>query len=285
MSHRNVRGRGVALITGCSSGFGLLTAVELGSAGFRVYATMRNLSKRHRLDAAATAAGVSLTVLPLDVTQDESIQGALATIRAQAGRIDVLVSNAGYGLGGFVEDVTLAELRAQFEINFFGAVALVKAVLPDMRRRGRGQIVLVSSLNGVQAMPGLAAYCASKFALEGFAEALRWEALLDGVTVSLVEPGTFPTEIFGANRQIAAAAQDPSGPHYARSQRLERLVLQYAARSKQDPRAVARTIRRIATTRHPRLHYLVGQDAVLTVLARRFLPDWVFDALMLRILH
>ncbi len=283
MPDRRVKSRGTALLTGCSSGFGLVTAVELAGRGFRVYATMRDLGKRGPLDDAAKAAGVSLSVLPLDVTSAESIAGAVNSIIAAAGRIDVLVSNAGFGLGGFVEDLTLAEMREQFETNFFGAVALAKAVLPSMRERRAGRLIFVSSLNGRLGFPGLAAYCASKFALEGFAESLRWEALPDGIYVTLVEPGTFPTAIFGVNRRVAAAASDPASPHYARGRKLEAAVLGRITASTRDPTIVARAIARVAMSARPRLRYRVGADAHLALIARRLLPDRVLDTAMRRL--
>jgi NAD(P)-dependent dehydrogenase (short-subunit alcohol dehydrogenase family) len=275
--------RSTALLTGCSSGFGLLTAVELARRGFRVYATMRDLGKRESLDAAAQAAGVHLFVLPLDVTHAESVASAVEAVMADSGRIDLVVSNAGYGLGGNVEDLTLAELREQFETNFFGAVMVTKAVLPTMRECRAGRLIFVSSLNGLLGFPGLAAYCASKFALEGFAESLRWEVLLDGIYVSLIEPGSFPTPIFGRNRRIAAAAANPASPYYARSLRLEALVLRRIAGSKRDPRTVARAIARVATSSRPRLRYRIGADAHLAVLARWLLPDRVLDKAMRRL--
>jgi NAD(P)-dependent dehydrogenase (short-subunit alcohol dehydrogenase family) len=244
---------------------------------------MRDLEKRALLDAVAQTAGVSLSVLPLDVTHPESVAGAVEMLLADAGCLDLVVSNAGYGLGGFVEDLTLAELREQFETNFFGAVALTKAVLPTMRARQTGRLIFVSSLNGLLGFPGLAAYSASKFALEGFAESLRWEALPDGIYVSIVEPGSFPTAIFGTNRRIAAAAADPTSPHYARSRRLEALVLGRIAASKRDPRIVAHAIARVAMSARPRLRCRVGVDAHLALLARRLLPDRVLDRAMRRI--
>jgi NAD(P)-dependent dehydrogenase (short-subunit alcohol dehydrogenase family) len=244
---------------------------------------MRDLEKRGPLDEAAQAAGVSLSVLQLDVTSTESISVAVNSVISATGSIDIVVSNAGYGLGGFVEDLTLAELRDQFETNFFGAVALIKAVLPLMRARRSGRLIFVSSVNGFLGFPGLAAYCASKFALEGFAESLRWEALPDGIYVSLVEPGSFPTPIFGTNRRVAAAAADLASPYYARSRRLEALVLGRITASTRDPGVVARAIARIAVSARPRLRYRVGADAHLALLARRILPDLVLDKVMCHI--
>ncbi len=273
----------VALLSGCSSGFGLLAAIELARAGLRVFATMRDVRKRANLDASANTAGVSVEVIALDVTQQASIDQAVAEVEQRAGAIDVLVNNAGYGIGGFVEELSLAEIREQFETNFFGTVALTKAVLPGMRRRGGGRIVNVSSIGGRVAVPGLAAYCSSKFAVEGFTESLRYEALGDGIFVSLVEPGTYKTPIFEANRRVAAAADRPDAPHYQVMKRLEAEVDKLVARSTQDPHDVARTIARVATAKRPRLRYLVGKDARAQALAKRLLPDGAIEAAMVRI--
>jgi NAD(P)-dependent dehydrogenase (short-subunit alcohol dehydrogenase family) len=141
-----------------------------------------------------------------------------------------------YGIGGVVEDITLEELRAQFETNFFGAVALTKAVLPRMRERHTGRLIFVSSVNGLVGFPGLAAYCSSKLALEGFAESLRSEILPEGVYVSVTRPGSFPMAIYEEKRRIAAASGNPHSPYYARGRRLETLVLGRITSSKRDPR-------------------------------------------------
>ncbi len=281
-STRRSPARRTALVTGCSSGFGLLTAVELARRGFRVYATMRDTRKRAALDRAAQEAGVSLPVLDLDVTRADSIAAAVGEVLGATGRIDVAVSNAGYGLGGFVEDLALDELREQFETNFFGAVAVSKAVLPAMRSQHGGRLIFVSSVNGFLGFPGLAAYCSSKFALEGFAESLRWEVLPEGIFVSLVEPGSFPTPIYGSNFRRATAATRPDSPYYERGRRLEALVMGNIARSKRDPRVVARAIARIATAPRPRLRYRVGIEAHLIGIARRLLPDRAFEEAMRR---
>src|SRR5450432_2547826 len=207
--------RPVTLITGCSSGIGLLCAIELARAGFRVFATMRNVARRAALDKAAAAAGVELTVLPLDVTIPASVAAAVADVRAQAGDIDVLVNNAGIAIAGFAEDLSLAELREQMETSFFGLVTATQAVLPQMRQRHSGRIINISSISGRLALPGLAAYCAAKFAVEGYSEALRFELAPHGVLVSLVEPGCFKTELYDVNRRIAKRTQDPASPHRA----------------------------------------------------------------------
>lgn len=277
--------RGVAIVTGCSSGFGLLTAVELARFGFRVYATMRDLAKQGPLEEATAGAGKSVATLRLDVTDDDSVDAAVAEVLEQERRIDVVVNNAGYGIGGFVEELAVAELAEQFETNFFGAVRVTKAVLPSMRERGSGRIIMVSSLNGRLAVPGLSAYCASKFALEGFAESLRCEALLDGIHVSVVEPGTYRTEIFSTNRRVAARSSGPASQHLRAETRLEQYVMRRVERSTQDPVDVAKAIARIATSSHPRLRYVVGTDARAALIAMRVLPGRVLERNFLRILR
>ena len=154
----------VALITGASSGFGLLTSVELAKARFRVLASMRNFTRRERLDRAAAAAGVSdrIDVRELDVTQFDALRAFVDAAVRDYGRIDVLVNNAGFAVGGFAEDIQLQELRLQFETNFFGAVAMSKAVLPLMRRQHSGHIIQISSIGGLQGAISVSSYSASK---------------------------------------------------------------------------------------------------------------------------
>jgi NAD(P)-dependent dehydrogenase (short-subunit alcohol dehydrogenase family) len=252
------------LITGCSSGFGLETAVLLAKSGFRVFATMRNLDKRARLDAALAAAGAKAEILALDVTSEVSINAAIDRVVASAGGIDALVNNAGIGVGGFVEDLTLDDYRRQFETNFFGLVAMTKAVLPLMRRARSGRIVSVSSIGGRTANAVLSAYCASKHAVEGFSEALAFEAGLFNVQVVLIEPGTFKTEIFESNRELAPGARDPNSPYFEVTRALETRFDSLYARMADDPRKVAETIRRALTAPRPRLRYLVGRDAKIS---------------------
>jgi NAD(P)-dependent dehydrogenase (short-subunit alcohol dehydrogenase family) len=252
------------LVTGCSSGFGRLTAVLLARNGFRVYATMRDLGKRATLDLALAEAGASAEILALDVTNEDSIRAAVSRIVAEAGGIDALVNNAGIGIGGFVEDLTLADYRRQLETNFFGTVALTKAVLPQMRRARSGRIVNISSIGGRTSNAIMSAYSASKWALEGFSESLAFEARLFGVQVVLIEPGTFKTEIFESNRQVALGARDPASPYFAATQAFEAKVDRLYARHAGNPKLVAEAVLRALTVARPRLRYLVGGDAKIS---------------------
>jgi NAD(P)-dependent dehydrogenase (short-subunit alcohol dehydrogenase family) len=166
---------------------------------------------------------------------------------AEAGGIDALINNAGIGIGGFVEDLTLDDYRRQFETNFFGLVAMTKAVLPHMRRARSGRIVNLSSIGGRTTNAVLSAYNASKYAVEGFSESLAFETSLFGVQVVLIEPGTFKTEIFEANRQIAPGMRDPASPYFDVSRALEAKIDRLYARVAADPRKVAEAILRALT--------------------------------------
>lgn len=261
----------IALITGASSGFGLLTSVELAKAGFRVVATMRDLGRRARLEQAVTAAGVGakIDVRALDVTKFDAIQGFVDTVVRDYERLDVLVNNAGFAVAGFAEDIKLDELRLQFETNFFGAVAMTKAVLPTMRRQHAGHIIQVSSIGGLQGSLTVSSYAASKHALEGWSESLRLELNSLGIKVVLVEPGAFETGIWTTGAVMGEQATKQTSLNFQRSLRMRDQVKKIP---KADPIAVARTIVAIAQNPHPRLRYLVGRDAKIQLAMKRILP-------------
>jgi NAD(P)-dependent dehydrogenase (short-subunit alcohol dehydrogenase family) len=273
----------VALVTGASSGFGLLAAVELARRGLRVFASMRDPVRQDRLRAALDEASLSAEIVRLDVTSADEIEATVSSIEQVAGGVDVLVNNAGYGLGGSVEDISMEELREQFETNFFGLVGLSKRVLPGMRQRRRGRIINVSSIAGRVALPGVSAYCSSKFAVEGFSEAMRHELLPFDVFVSLVEPGTFRTDIFDRNRRIAARASDPTSAWAEMTRRISAIVDGRVEKSTADPREVALVIAEIATSARPRLRYLVGRDARTQRLLARLLPDRLWETAVGRV--
>lgn len=263
----------VALVTGSSSGIGLLTAVELARNGYRVVATMRNLETRGRLEEAAHKAGVRdrLDLRRLDITEFDSLPGAVDAIVRDHGRVDVLVNNAGFSVAGFAEDMTLAELRHQLETNFFGNVAMTKAVLPTMRAQKSGHIITVTSVAGRLGQPLLSAYCASKYALEGWNESVRIETHSLGIRVVLVEPGSYDTDIWTRNVKVAAGALDPASPNKERSLRFVEFV-KNSAKHRRDAREVARLIVRIARDPNPKLRYLIGTDAKVQVWLKRIVP-------------
>ena len=261
----------IALITGSSSGFGLLTSIELAKAGFRVVATMRDLGRRGALDQAAAAAGVAsqIDVRQLDVTHFDAIPGVVDQVVRDYGRLDVLVNNAGFAVAGFAEDVRLEELRQQFETNFFAVVAMTKAVLPTMRRQASGHIIQISSIGGLRGTATLSSYDASKHALEGWSESLRIEVNSLGIKVVLVEPGAFQTDIWTRGAVMGKDAVKDSSPNFKRSLRMRERVQKIP---KADPIVVARLIVAIAQNPNPRLRYLVGHDAKIQLAMKRILP-------------
>ena len=263
----------VAVVTGSSSGIGLLTTVELARRGYRVVATMRDVGRSGRLEEAAQKAGVRdrLDLRRLDVTEFDSIVPVVDQIANDHGRIDVLVNNAGFSVAGFAEDLKVEEIRHQFETNFFGNVAMSKAVIPMMRRQRSGHIIQVASVGGRLGQPMLSAYCGSKFALEGFSESLRIETHSLGIRVTLVEPGAYDTDIWERNVKIGEKALDPSSPNKERSQRFSEFV-KSSATHRRDAREVAQLIVRIANDPNPKLRYLIGVDARIQVWLKRILP-------------
>ncbi|CAH2906600.1 MAG: Dehydrogenases with different specificities (related to short-chain alcohol dehydrogenases) [uncultured Paraburkholderia sp.] len=182
------------LITGASSGFGRALAQEALAAGHRVVGTVRSEAARAELEALAPRSAFGRL---LDVTEFERIDGVVADIEASVGPVDVLVNNAGYGHEGVMEEAPLAEMRRQFDVNLFGAVAMMKAMLPYMRKRRRGHILNITSMGGFITMPGIAYYCGSKFALEGISEALGQEVRPFRIAVTAVAPGSFRTDWAG----------------------------------------------------------------------------------------
>jgi NAD(P)-dependent dehydrogenase (short-subunit alcohol dehydrogenase family) len=261
----------IGVITGSSSGFGLRTSIELAKVGFQVVATMRNLGRRGDLDQAAKAAGVEgkIEVRALDVTAFDAMPAFVEGVVRDHGRIDVLVNNAGFAVGGFAEDISLDELRLQFETNFFGTVAMTKAVLPVMRKQGSGHIIQVSSIGGLSGAISVSSYSASKHALEGWSESLRLEVNSLGIKVVLVEPGAFDTGVWTRGAVMGREAIKPSSPNFQRSLRMRSVIEKIP---KADPIEVARTITAIAQDPSPKLRYLVGRDAKIQLAIKRLLP-------------
>ena len=196
----------LALVTGCSTGVGLHTAIRLAEAGYTVVATMRDPGKQQALLDEAAKAGVSVEVAPLDVCSQASIDNAVADVIARHGRIDVLVNNAGAGFLGSVEQTSDEDLRRTMETNFFGVWNVTKAVLPHMRGAGSGRVISVTSVGGLLGQPFNEAYCAAKFAVEGMMEGLAPLARQFGVQVCLVEPGPINTEFVASVRATSQAS-------------------------------------------------------------------------------
>ncbi|WP_191578266.1 oxidoreductase [Achromobacter insolitus] len=244
------------LITGVSSGFGRALAEEALAAGHRVVGTVRGEPARLAFESLSPGAAIGRV---LDVTDFDAIDGVVADIEVSVGAIDVLVNNAGYGHEGVMEESPLPEMRRQFDVNVFGAVAMMKAVLPFMRQRRRGHILNITSMGGHITMPGIAYYCGSKFALEGISEALGKEVQPLGIAVTAVAPGSFRTDWAGRSmtrtpRTIADydALFDP-----IRKAREEKNGRQLG-----DPRKAARAMLAAIDADHPPAHLLLGSDAL-----------------------
>ena len=270
------------LVTGTSSGIGLETALYLAERGFQVYASMRDPSRRGRLDAEAARRNVQLQVLQLDVTDQATIEAAVRTIVEHSGGIYGLVNNAGIIIQGYFEDVSDAEMRQVFETNVFGTMAVTREVLPHMRAARRGRIVIISSWGGRVAAPGVSTYCASKFALEGFGESLAQEVALLGLQVVLIEPGAMETELLGRNRHIAARALNPTSPYYGWFQQLERVALEELRPSSGKAVDAARAVHRALTAKRPSLRYLVRFRPKALIALRKYLPGDLFERIWFR---
>jgi NAD(P)-dependent dehydrogenase (short-subunit alcohol dehydrogenase family) len=254
----------VALVTGASSGIGEAAAQALVAAGFTVYGTSR------RAIAGEKRAGV--TFLPLDVTDDPSVDAAVREVLDRSGRIDVLVNNAGFGVAGAAEESSVEQARALFETNLFGVIRMTRAVLPHMRAQHSGRIVNVSSVVGLIPVPFMALYASSKHALEGYSESLDHEVREHGVRVLLVEPA-FTNTSFDANVVVA----DEPLALYARRHEIVTSVLAEAVKAGDEPAVVGRAIVAAASDARPRLRYPAGKLARRVSKARRYAPAGVFD--------
>jgi len=265
------------LVTGSSTGLGLETALHLAGRGFRVFASLRDLEHRPAVLEAAEQRGVALEVVQLDVTDRGSIDSAVSSVIAASGGVFGLVNNAGIGLRGCFEDLNDAEIRQVFEANVFGTMAVTRRVLPSMRAAGRGRIITITSVGGRIATFGLSAYCSTKFAQEGFGEALALEVAPFGIQSILIEPGIIKTSRWTVNRGTAANALNPESPYYAMFRRHEELADRFVETRKTRPEHVAKAVYRALTARRPRMRYVVGRPASVVVALRGLLPDGLFE--------
>ena len=265
------------LITGASSGFGLEAALYLSARGFRVFATAPSADQLPAIHAAADLRGLELEALELDVTDEGSIQAAVDEVVARAGGLFGLVNNAGLGQRGCFEDVSDAEVRRLFDVNFFGALAVTRRVLPIMREARRGRVIGISSVGGRVASFGLSSYCATKFALEGFGEALALEIAPFGLHSILIEPGIVKTPHWSINRGTAQRAFSPTSPYADMLARHEALADRRTESSRITPAHVAQAVHKALTARRPRMRYIVGRPATLVVLLRRYVPNALFE--------
>jgi NAD(P)-dependent dehydrogenase (short-subunit alcohol dehydrogenase family) len=240
----------IVLITGSSTGFGRLTAETLAREGYAVYATMRDVKGRNARNAAEIQAlakkeSLSLEVFELDVTDDTSVDLAIGNIVDEVGRIDIAINNAGYGMLGLAEAVTIEQAQKIMDTNFLGCVRVNRAVLPTMRRRGSGLLMHISSGAGRVVIPAMSLYCASKFAMEALAESYRYELAGQGIDSVVVEPGAYQTPVFG---NIVTAADESRGATYGALRGLPTKLNGFLAASSGNPQDVADAILQIIET-------------------------------------
>ncbi len=267
------------LITGCSSGFGKLSALHFARKGDTVFASMRNTAKAGELEQAKQAESLPIEIVQLDVTDDASVEGAVRQVIDAAGGIDVLVNNAGLGHHGPVEETDDDEVKEIFETNFFGTLRVARAVVPKMREQKSGTIVNVSSLAGRVAAPFAGIYSASKYALEAASEALYYELHPFGIRVLLIEPGGFETAIEG-NRRLSRRFTEGS-PYAELEQRFEQSLTRLPGGGERgDAQNVAEAIYNAVNTDQPKLRYLVGQDAQTIGGLRQQMDDEQFEQAM-----
>ncbi len=263
----------VAIVTGSSSGIGYETSLALAREGFYTFATVRNSKKAEKILQIAKKENLNIEIIELDVDDEKSISAAVEKIISKKQRIDVLVNNAGWGLFGSVEDVSMKDFRAQFETNFFGIISIIQKVAPIMRKQGSGRIVNVSSVAGRIGFPGSPAYISSKFALEGLSESLRYELGQFGVKIIIIEPGVIKTNFFSS---MKIAELKPDSPYKEITEKVI-MGIKMMAELGTPPSEVATTILNAIKEENPRPRYIVGNDAQMFLEAKKTKTDTEFE--------
>ena len=264
----------VALVTGCSSGIGLETAISLAREGHFTYATMRNMKKSEDLDKIVHDEDLPIKILELDVDDEESVDNTIAKIMEEKGRIDTLVNNAGWGMWGTVEDVSIEEFKQQFETNFFSIIRMIQKVAPIMRKQKSGNIVNVSSVAGRIGFPVSPAYISSKFALEGLSECLRFELGPFGINVIIIEPGVIKTNFFDSMKMAKKSNSDS-----VYNEITSKVVsgVKMMAEMGTESKEVANTIIKSINAENPLPRYIVGNDAMMFLEAKKMKTDIEFE--------
>jgi len=264
----------VAIVTGTSSGIGFETSLALAREGYFTYATMRDTTKSNKIKEITQKENLKINILELDVDDEKSVKSAIAQILDQKQRIDVLVNNAGWGLWGCVEDVSVDEFKEQFETNFFSIIRLIQEVVPTMRKQGSGTIVNVSSVVGRIGFPASPAYISSKFALEGLSESLRFEFAPFGVNVIIIEPGVIKTN-FMKNMKMAKKSELDTVYKDITTKVVSGVKMM--AEMGTPPKEVANTIVKAIKDKKPLPRYIVGNDALMFLEAKKSKTDIEFE--------
>ncbi|TSA16295.1 MAG: SDR family oxidoreductase [Nitrosopumilales archaeon] len=262
----------VAIVTGSSSGIGFETALDLAREGYFTYATMRNTKKGDAIKEIAKKENLKLETLELDVDKEDSVKNAINKIVKEKGRIDILVNNAGYGLFGCLEDISMEELKAQFETNFFGVVRVSQAVIPVMRKQKSGIILNISSVAGRIGFPVSPGYISSKFAIEGLSESMRYELSPFGINTIIIEPGVIKTNFMSSTKRSLK-------PDSAYKDITNKVIMGITMMSEMGTPAkeVATTIIKAIKSENPLPRYTVGNDAVMFLEAKKNKTDLEFE--------
>lgn len=269
------------LVTGCSSGIGYATCLVFARNNFVTYGSVRDLSKAGRIQEITNKEKLPLKIIRLDVNEDESIRIAIQKIISDSGRIDILINNAGYGMFGPIEEISIKEIKEQFETNFFGTIRLIKAIVPIMRKQRNGTIVNISSMVGRFGVPLNAAYVSSKFALEGLSESISFELDEFGIKVILVEPGVIQTDFF---QNLKIKGNDTKSPYYKLMDKRIAFLKAAMKNSVSSSDQVANTILHAVNSRDPDMRYIIGNDATNSIHMRNSLSDrefmkWIKDGM------
>ena len=264
----------VALVTGSSSGIGFETSLALARNGFHTFATMRDLGKDQKIKQIIEKEDLSIEILELDVDNEESVNRAIKTVSEKKGRIDVLVNNAGYGMWGTVEDVSINEFKEQFETNFFSIIRLIQKVAPIMRKQNSGNIVNISSVAGRIGFPVSPAYISSKFALEGLSESLRFELMPFGINVIIIEPGVIKTNFFDSMKMSEKSQQDSTYKEIT-----DKVIsgVKMMAEMGTHPKDVANVVIKTLEEEKPLPRYVIGNDAMMFLEAKKMKTDIEFE--------
>jgi NAD(P)-dependent dehydrogenase (short-subunit alcohol dehydrogenase family) len=271
----------IAVVTGSSSGMGYETSLILARNGFHTYATMRKLEgdgSKQIIDIAKNE-NLPLQVIQLDVNDDKSVTDAINRIAKEKDRINVVINNAGYDLMGALEESSIDEIKAQFETNFFGAVRMMQAVIPMMRKQRAGIIVNITSLGGRISFPLNSPYHATKFALEGLSESIRYELEPFGIKIIVIEPGGVGSN-FLKNLKMSTKTSDSSNSPYRSMQSNMSEYFKQWAQNLTHPSEVAKVILQAVTSDNPNFRYVVGKDAAMALESRRNMSDREFQNLI-----
>ena len=269
------------LVTGCSSGIGYATCLVFARNNFATYGSVRDLSKAERIQEITNIEKLPLKIIRLDVNEDESIRIAIQKIISESGGIDILINNAGYGMFGPIEEISIKKIKEQFETNFFGTIRLIKAIVPIMRKQRNGTIVNISSMVGRFGVPLNAAYVSSKFALEGLSESISFELEEFGIKVILVEPGVIQTDFF---HNLKIEGNDTKSPYFKLMDKRIAFLKESMKNSVSSSDQVANIILHAVNSRDPDMRYVIGIDATNSIHMRNSLSDrefmkWIKDGM------